>query len=130
MSAYYAYNLRSVCLCLNTCSASDLFWFASKMSQVYGLNWYYTNKSLYEFINDWCDNGSKIKIGDKITVKTIDGKYECEYVICDIWITRMEVETESHGFLKIERISKVNGKESNFINGWRLKKEVSNTRKI
>lgn len=123
---YYCIDSLKCRKLIESCDVSFLFWLTSKMTQFNKLNWYYRNKSIYEFVNDWCEFKDEIKRGDILTVKTIEGKYEYEYTALEVWLTRMEVETDTHNFIKLERISKVNGKECDYANGWKFKGEKIN----
>ena len=129
MKMYYGFNIVRCRKALESCTSTDLFWYACSMAKQYRLNWYYKNKSLFEFVQDWCEFKDEIKRGDILTVKTLEGKYEYEYVAYDVWLSRMEVETDTHSFIKLERISKINGKECNYANNWKFKKEVNNIHK-
>ena len=112
------------------CSVEDLFWHTGKMTHYNNIKWYYYNKVLYDFVNDWCFLENEIKKGDVLTAKTTDGKYEFEYIAQKLWLTKMEVETDTHCFIKLERISKINGKECNYTGGWKFKRNINNIRKI
>lgn len=127
---YYCIDYNRCLKHIENSSVGDLFWFTGKMTNCYHIKWYYYNKTLYDFVKDWCVFEKEIKRGDVLTVKTIEGKYEFKYIALDLWLTRMEVETDTHCFIKLERISKVNGKECNYAKGWAFKKDINNIRKI
>ncbi len=129
MNRYYGFSMVRCRKALESCTSTDLFWYVCSMTKEYRLNWYYQNKSLFEFVQDWCEFKDEIKRGDILTVKTLEGKYEYEYVAYDVWFSRMEVETDKHSFIKLERISKINGKECNYANNWKFKREVNNIHK-
>ena len=113
-------------------TANDLFNMTCNMYRVIREYWPYENKTLYDFINDWCINKTRcnIKRGDTITVKTLDKKYEFDYVVLDVWFTRMEVQLLSGGFMSLERICKVNGKPYDIVNGWEFRKDLSHILKV
>lgn len=84
-----------------------------------------------EFIYEWAENNS-IHIGDVITVRTQDNKYEFQYkVVLFIFdLDKFYVFTEGGNRIPIFRISLVNGKPVDFENGWGLKKDINDIHKL
>ena len=109
----------------------DLFYnFDGLCRYHYGFN-VFSDKYYYvgNFIKDWMENKGivEIKKGDKISVKTLEGKYTYEYIVIDVFAAENKITiAEPNGMrfsdIPLERIDSVNGKKVDFINGWRLKK--------
>lgn len=109
---------------LTNCGPNELFWYIGKMSDSLHVRWAYRNRTLYEFVSDWCEPIIDIGKGDIVTAVTQDGKYEFTYRVRDVWLSTFELELEGGQRLSISRISKVNGKDCNFTKGWKFRKEV------
>ena len=114
---------------IDECEVEDLYLWTINMFRYYSLHWHYDKRILYELITDLCENNFEIKEGDILTIKTQDGKYEYEYTALIFWRSMMKVETTDHRFFKIGRISKINGRDCNYDNCWKFKKNINNFKK-
>lgn len=115
----YSYNIKH-----NDFNFTRLYYFVAGIFFYMSIKWYYSDRRIAIFIHDWAENKFKIKQGDMVSVKTQDGKYEYEFIY-SYSLNPLEFFTENGDKIEKDRIVKINGKECDYKNGWRFKKQLN-----